>query len=382
MMNTQRWLVTIFCSLLVVFVLAGYKYQQITAAIAFGASFPEPSASVEAISVKSSWTESYVTTIGLVIAPHAIELRNELEGRISRVNFKPGDSVKKGAVLLQFDISTESARLNAAVAREKLAQLEWRRATQLFLDKTVSQQRVDQSQAEYQIALANVQELQAVIDKKTLRSPFDAVAGLHQLDQGEFLQSNTHIVNLVGVSDYQWVDFNLPLAEATIDVGGTIKILLPNQPGTMVDASIIAKNPQVSLTSRNLQFRAQLIGNYALPPNAIVNINVPLARKQQIQIPVPAMLRDGLGMYVYILQPEPGLDAYRARRQEVVPGDEDQQRVVIATGLADGDLIAGNGAFKLRDNLLTYIRSTSNIRSPSSISPAPSQDPVKQPLEH
>jgi len=69
-----------------------------------------------------------------------------------------------------------------------------------------------------------VRQLEAAIDKKTLRAPFDAVVGLHDIEAGEYLAANTAIVMLMGTNDFLWVDFDLPLAQVSVDIGGTVEV--------------------------------------------------------------------------------------------------------------------------------------------------------------
>lgn len=361
-MNARRWLITLAACVVIFAALAGFKFLQIKAAIAFGESFPEPSESVEALVVDSQVTRSYVTTIGEIVSPQSIELRNEAEGRVTAVNFNSGDVVKEGDILLQLDISEESARLKAAQARARLAGLELERFTRLLASKTISEDQVDKTRAEFDIARATVAELQAIIDKKTLVAPFDAVAGLHELEVGEFLQSNTPVVMLVGISDFVWVDFNLSISQGSLEVGSEVEVLITGKSQEPLLASVIAREPTVSATSRNLHYRAKMTVKSPLPPNTVVNVRVPAGQENQVQLPATAIIRDELGAYVFVLDAEEG-GSYRARRQSVTLGGQDDDIVSVRSGLQPGDLVATHGAFKLRHHLLTHVRERSAERA-------------------
>jgi len=355
-MNARRWLITLCACVLVFVALAGYKFMQIKAAIAFGESFPEPSESVQALTVSSSQVQSFVSTIGEVVAPQAMELRNELEGRVSKVNMTSGGNVKEGEVLLQLDISEETARLSAARASANLAKLKLERMNKLLPSKAVSEDSVDQAKAEYDIAVATVGQLEATIAKKTLRAPFDAVVGLHDIEVGEYLEANSVLVTLLGTQDFVWVDFNLPLTQGRVALGDTVRIQVPRADTQQLEAKVIASNPVVSAQSRNLRYRAEVAAHPALLPNAVVNVEVPTGTRTQIQVPSPAVLRDEMGTYVFVLTPEDSSDGYRASRRGVTIGREEGEVVAIAEGLKPGDRIATHGAFKLRHGMLAYVR--------------------------
>jgi len=173
------------------------------------------------------------------------------------------------------------------------------------------------------------------------------VAGLHQLEAGEFLQSNTPVVMLVGISDVVWVDFDLSISQGSLELGDEVEVILAgNRWGTPLLATIIAIEPVVSATSRNRHYRAKITVDSPLPPNTVVNIRVPAAT---------AIIRDELGAYVFVLDAEAG-DSYRARRQSVTLGGQEGDTAFVRSGLQPGDLVATHGAFKLRHGLHTYIR--------------------------
>jgi membrane fusion protein, multidrug efflux system len=354
-MNTiSRWLVAgVACA--VIFVsLAAFKYFQVQAAIAFGESYPEPSESVEAVVAAPAAFERSFSTIGEIVAPQSLELRNEVEGVIAAVNFASGDRVKKGDVLVQLDVSEESARLDAAEAKAKLAKLDLDRMERLVQQKTVSRENVDQAEAGYAIAKAEVQALKATIAKKTLRAPFDAIAGIHSLDEGEFLQSNTLVVGLVGINDYSWVDFNLPLGQANIQIGNKVGIQIPG--GKLVPAKVIATNAMASASSRNVTVRARTAKALPLRPNTVVKVTVEIGNSNLVQVPRGALLVDEKGDFVYVLEKNQAGEGYRAKRQPVVVGEQNADVATLVSGLNEGDLVAAQGAFKLMPGLLTFVR--------------------------
>ena len=354
MKTSSRWMITLLACVVLIAGLAAYKYLQIQALIAYGKSFPEPSESVQAVTATVSRYQQSVTTIGVIIEPQVVELRNEEEGVIRMINFSSGSRVNKGDVLLQLDISEETARLKAAEARVNLSRLALDRAKRLIKQKGVSEETVDQAQANYAIAQADVMALQAVIDKKTLRAPFDATAGIHSLEVGQYLQANTAIVTLVGINDYCWVDFHLPLQQADIEVGSQVRVELPGQRDA-VPAMVIAKEAMASASSRNIQLRAKIDSPAPVPHNTVVRVRIPRGEGEQILIPRVAVLHDSLGDYVYLLEKDEAGN-YRAKRRAVTVGHQDEKFAGIVDGLVEGERVAADGAFKLYPHVLTHDR--------------------------
>lgn len=353
-MTPRRWLYTFLACLLVLLVLASIKFLQIRAAIAFGESFPEPTESVQALVVAPTPAALEVSTLGEIIAPRSVELRNELAGKVSAVNLTPGGRFAKGDVLIQLDVSEESARHQSALASAALARLALERQQALVKRGSASQAQLDQARAERDIAEANARQLAALIAKKTLTAPFDGIAGLHDLEAGDYLEANTPLVLLQGLSDSLWVDFSLSPAQGRLDIGDAVRVVAPDAGGEQLAGTVIARDPALSDQSRNLRYRAQLAATPLLPVRAVVTVRVPVAAEARIQVPAQAVLRDEIGSYVYLLDPDG--DAYRARRRGVELGGINGDTVTVEAGLAPGERIATHGAFKLRQGMRAVVR--------------------------
>ena len=355
-MNTRRWLITLAICISIFAALGVTKVMQIRAAIAYGNSFPEPSETVESAYAESHSVQQKVSTIGELVMPQTLALHTEIEGRIVAVNFISGAIVEQGQVLIQLDIAEEVARLQAAKASAKLAKLDVKRISKLRRNKTVSEERFDQAKAQQDIALANIGALQATIDKKTLRAPFRAHTGIHDFEIGEYLGANAFVTDLVGINDYVWVDFNLPLVHAQINIGDEVALKTLGAKHDTVNATIIAKNSIMSAESRNLRFRARLPHQARFHHNEVVNITVAVENARLMaRVPTTSILHDDLGDYVYVLEAEASGESYRARRQSVVLGAEEGQFRSIVSGVDKGDHIAANGAFKLRSGLRVFV---------------------------
>ena len=355
-MKFRRWLIVILCCFGIAAGLAWIKYSQIQQAIEFAQSFPEPMETVEfAITERTSWHPELDITAEIV-ATRSIELRNELSGRIVEVNFAAGETVAKGQVLVRQDTSQEEARLAAAVADSELAALEYERIRKLVERNVASESERDQTLARRNSSVAEQRALQAIIDKKNIVAPFDAISGLHELEVGEYLEGGTLISRLVGVSDEVWVDFTLPQAQAVLQTGDTVRITAPGILDDAMPARIIARDAWVDTRSRNVRFRA-ITGNAdgRLSPGLSVTVNATVGSElAAVKVPNMSVRYDLIGPHVFVLDPivgaERGTD--RARRRPVTPGPELDQMIVISTGLQAGERVAANGAFKLREGLL------------------------------
>lgn len=357
-MKWRSWLLVAVLAVSLVALLATVKYRQISSAIAFAASFPEPSETVLAAEAQASEWLRVERTTGEVVATQTVEVKTEYSGTIASVGFAPGSRVEAGQVLLVLDAREERARLDALRARAELAGLTLKRNESLANTSAVSRQTADTARAERDTALAESRGVQVIIDKKTMRAPFSANAGLHQWQVGQFLVAGTTVTWLVGDSDEVWVDFSLPQEVALGVLGDRVQVSIA-QPSWQAEASLIAREPYVEQRSRNVRFRALLSDPASrLTPGAIVDVAIAVgAPASVLSVPATALRTDTFGTHVFVLNAaETGADApYRAARREVDLLEIRDARAYIRSGLDVGDRVATDGAFKLRDGLLVHV---------------------------
>ena len=362
--NLGRWTKVFIGCILLLLVLALYKFLQIRKLIAFAESFPEASATVEIfVAQPQIWSET-TNTVGEVLAPQAVALRNEVEGRVSAVGFAAGDAVKKDQMLLQLDASEEIAQLRSAQAEAELAQLALARYQKLIAQNLSSREQYDQARAQYAMATARSQALQAVIDKKTLTAPFDGSAGLHTLQRGQYLAADTVITQLVGSQKLLWVDFFLPQQQGNINVDTPVSISANGLLTTPLTGYVIASEPAVSSTSRNLKLRAAIDNpDGTLKPGMLVDVQIATAAPREvIAVPATAIQHNSTGTFVYVIssaeKDTPAeKDQQRATVRNVTIGEEKNRNVIITDGLQSGETVAANGSYKLQDKMLVFVKS-------------------------
>ncbi len=357
--SRMRWLWLLLVCALVAAGLGALKFMQVRQAIKFAESFPERSESVTLlIAQPDEWQQTY-RTIGELRATQSLELRTEVDGKISGVGFIGGDSVNRGQLLLHLDSSEEEAQLRAIRAQLNLAELELKRHADLLGKKLVSRSDYDISRANRDVLSANAAALTATITKKTLKAPFDAYSSLHTLEIGQFLAANSLVSTLTGESHNYWVDFKLPQDKLSLSPGGAVQVSGHGISNGPLTAQVISADSRVASASRSLGYRA-LLGNppATLKAGSVVDVEVVTEVMEGVfRLPANAVRKTNFGASVYVLaEAEDGAAAtYRATRKEVTVGAVDGSEVIIVAGLKAGDRVAAIGAFKLQDGILVNV---------------------------
>src|SRR3954452_9810830 len=94
-------------------------------------------------------------------------------------------------------------------AQRDLAKVNYARMQQLVNDGVISRVEYDKATAEQKQTDANVAEVRAAIDRKTIRAPFSGVLGIRQANLGQYLAAGNPIVPLQSV-DPIYVNFSVP----------------------------------------------------------------------------------------------------------------------------------------------------------------------------
>ncbi len=360
-MSFMKWALTVGGCLAVFGVLATYKVMEIQSSIAAAEAYPEQSETVEtAIVMPAEYTQT-IAVIGEIVAPQRLDLTNEIGGEITAVNFRSGDLVRKGQLLVQLDIAVEKANLEAAKARAEVTRLVHDRISKLLETRVATQDQLDKAKADLTAAQAEISVLERTIEKKTLRSPFDGRAGLHNFEVGQYLPDNTLIASLIGDTADMWVDFQMPQFYPQLPVGATVAVTTIGNDTVGVagntTATVIAENTVLNANNRSRGYRASIVNDaQRYVPSTVVQLQVPIAEPEALlQVPALAVQNDPLGQYVFVLRQDG--NAFRASRQQVQVKLIENERALIASGggLAQGTQVAAAGAFKLYEGILVHV---------------------------
>src|SRR4051794_9121133 len=184
------------------------KFKQVQSAMAAGAYTPPPEAVTSVVVKREQWP-STTSVIGTMEAVHGVVVSADLPGTVAKINFDSGKAVREGDVLIELDTRQERAQLAALEAQRDLAKINFGRMEQLVKEGVISKAEYDQSTAQQKSTEANVGEIRATIERKTVRAPFSGVLGIRKVNLGEYLAAGTAVVQLQSLNPI-YVNFGLP----------------------------------------------------------------------------------------------------------------------------------------------------------------------------
>lgn len=337
-----------------ILLIGGIKALQIYTMIKGGPPTMPPTTVTSAPVLEENWAPE-LSAVGSVAPVQGAMLAAELPGTVAEVKFQNGSRVEQGDVLVQLDVSSEEAQLRSAEADADLARVAAERAQNLRKGSVISQSELDTAEATLKQKVAQVDNMRAMIAKKTIRAPFAGQAGIRQVNPGQMVPAGQQIVSLQSI-DPVYVNFALPQQRLPeLKDGLTVRVTSDAVPGHEFKGKLTAVNSQVDEITRNVQVQATLENkDRLLSPGMFVNATVVLPREEKtIVIPATAISYAPFGDSVFVIEKKHDektkQDGLVLRQQFVRVGETRGDFVAVTKGLKTGEQVASTGVFKLRN---------------------------------
>jgi len=294
-----------------------------------------------------------IEAVGSLRSRQGTMVRAEVGGRVTQINFRDGQQIRRGQLLVQLDDRLQRAQVQQAQAELSIAQANHKRNSELVAQGFISQRGVDESAAAVQVALAKAELARATAARLRVLAPFDGVAGLRNISVGDYLKEGSDIVNLEDMSA-MYVDFRLPeRLQARVRPGQQARVQVEALPDRAFAAVVQAVDPQIDANGRSLNVRGCIDNRrLQLRPGMFARVAARLGEdRAALMIPEQAVVSQGGRQSVYRLVkaegPE-GAPAWRGERVDVQTGVRLAGWVEIVQGLAEGERVVTAGQQRIQ----------------------------------
>ena len=372
--KTVRWFLII--ALLLALVLGGLygfnRFREQAIATYFATNKPPP-AQISAAQVKTETVPRFVTGIGSVTAIHQVTINPEVGGRVTKIFFEPGMTVKASDPLVQLNDAPDRADLANFEAQAHWAETTLQRSSELAKRQFEARETVDQKQSQLDQAKAGIAKTEALIDQKLIRAPFSGQLGMRQVEVGQYLTPGARIVTLTDMS-MLYVNFTLPSQmRSQISVGQRVNVTADAYPGRTFGAEITTVEPQVSADTRTMTIQATMKNpDNSLLPGMFVNAAVVLPPQPDVMtLPETAVEYTLYGDSVYVIR-EDGKDAaghpiLKAVRTPVKTGERIGGKVEILHGIEPGERVIAAGQVKVQNGAQITISESPEPQPPGAL---------------
>lgn len=318
-------------------------------------NMPEASMPIVSSVVKYSSYTPQINTIGFIAPDKGVNVNNESAGTIQEIHFESGDFIKKGEVLLVQDASYEIAQLDSIEVKIPAAKARYERYKGLFETGSVSKEAYDEAEATYLTLVAEKNSVEAKINLKRIKAPFDGFTGLRNVQLGEYLQAGSNIVRLENL-DLMTVKIAVPQRYfRSIKENQHVSIKVESNADTQYSGYISAIAPaintdtglfsvEISIPNESKELRSGMYAYVTIDLEEIHN---------QIIVPQTSIQYALYGESVYVVKKdENGKD--RAEQVFVETGERIKDNVIIKKGLNEGDKVVTNGQLRLSNSTLVH----------------------------
>ena len=315
-----------------------------------GAGGPARPAAVEVARVEVTRLVDDTQAVGSLRSRQGVMVRPEVSGRITQLNFRDGDRVRKGQLLVQLDDTLQVAQIKQAEAELSIARANHKRNQELVAQGFISQRSVDESAANLEVAQAKLSLAQANAARLRITAPFDGMTGIRSANPGDYLKDGADIVNIEDI-DAVFVDFRLPERFQTkVRRGQTAAVEIDALPGRKFNALVQAIDPLIDANGRSIAVRGCIDNRQMqLRPGMFARVNAVFGeREQAMVIPEEAIVPFGGRQFVIKVVDGADKDSKVSQRVEVKIGIRRPGQVEIVEGLSPGETVVVAGQQRLQ----------------------------------
>jgi|HubBroStandDraft_5_1064220.scaffolds.fasta_scaffold21488_2 multidrug efflux system membrane fusion protein len=335
-------------------------------AVAASAAVPVTVAAVDAKPVRL-WSEFS----GRLTAVDSADVRPEVNGRITEIRFKDGQTVHAGDVLLVIDprpyqatVAKAEADLATARTNARLAGTELDRAKRLMEAQAVARDTYDQRANAVGVAQASIQSAEAMLaqakldlDHAYVKAPIDGRVGRAEITVGNLVQTTpAPLLTTIVSNDGIYADFDVDeqtylrsvrAHAATLEQEKKlpVQLTLPGDTAHTYDGAIESFDNRIETGTGTIRARARFANmDGALVPGMFVSVRLWAATPSNaILVPEDAVGSDQSKRFVFVVTP-----GHKADYREITLGQEMDGKRVVLSGLHSGERIIVDGVQRVQ----------------------------------
>jgi membrane fusion protein (multidrug efflux system) len=324
---------------------------------------PPPPQTVSSVHPATATWQPQIRAVATLRAAEGADLSAEVAGLVTRVNFTPGQEVKKGALLIQLRDDSDRAQLGVFRAQANIARRTFDRYKALNAENAISKAEYDQAQASLEQANAQVAQQQALVEKKAIRAPYNGRIGIRQVDVGQYVNPGQVLVTLQQVNPIL-ADFLVPQSQMfAVKAGASMTLTSDAVPGRTFNGTVVALDPKVDPATRNVRVRASIPNpSRILLPGMFGEVHVSTgAQRTVLTVPQTSVVYSPYGDTVYLVMD--GKDAQGnpnkiAKQKFITLGETRGSQVEIASGVTARDEIVSSGQMKLKNDVPVVVNNS------------------------
>lgn len=290
-------------------------------------------------------TKSY---IGIVEEELAISVGFAASGTISKVCVSEGQTVKKGQLIAELDKTQAENMLAMAKAQMEQANDAYKRLKLLHDNNSLPEMEWVEVQSKVQQAEASLEMAKKSLADCCIYAPESGIIGKGVMNVGEVVLPALPVAKIL-VIDHIKIRASVPEKEvAAITSSTPSQITLGALPGQVFDGGKIEKCIDANNSTHTYDIKVSVKNHERqLLPGMVAHIQISPANQQDaITVPITSVRKNANGEH-FVWTNKGG----KAHRTTVTIGDATGNRIVVLTGLQQGDVVITEGYQKLSEGM-------------------------------
>jgi len=306
------------------------------------------------------------TVSGTLEAVTKIRLYNEESGRITRLPYHEGDSVKKGQLLAQLDDDFLKLDVAEARASREQAELDLSRLKKLLPKKISTEEEVARARTELDLAAAEEKRQLTRLKRSNIKAPIDGLITRRLYEPGDMVAVQSHILSIIEPTALR---LKADLAERWLPLvkkGQTVSLKIDALGDTEFNAQVARIHPTINTSTHKGTVEILLS---PIPAGARVGqfsrAKIELTATNRLILPVHAIHYEPSGAYVFRVIEDEKQETV-VEKVSFVQGQQFASVAEILSGLSAGDRIVSRGFMGLRTGKEVEVSSKNNLLSKTS----------------
>jgi len=328
---------------------------------------------VEVAKVVRASISDEILVVGNLIGDATVSVVPRAAGRLQDIYVRLGDRVNRGqrlAKIEDYEIVEQVKQAEAAQevslatirqreADLKQAQTSAERSRSLYERQLLPKQTLDDNEARYQAAVAQLdlaraqasqskarlEELRINLGNTTITSPVNGFVARRAVDPGAYVSQQSPIADVVDITIVRLVANVVEKDLKQMKAGDATRVQVDAFPGETFKGRIARVSPVLDPATRTAPIEIEIPNSeYRLKPGMYARVGITTnVKKDALVVPVNAVV--DLGGRRGVFQPQGDSAVFHS----VQVGSEEKNLIEILGGINEGDLVITTGAGALRD---------------------------------
>ncbi len=305
-----------------------------------------------------------IKAIGNMEASESVAIRTQISGELTKVAFREGQDVQKGAPLFQFDPRSYTAALakaEASLSRNRTilnnARKDYERYSQLVKDGIVTQEQAEGYRTRAESAVADVAADQAAVESArtqlsfcTITAPISGRLGVLAVDRGNVVKANDTI--LVTINKLAPINASFTITEKDLTAvkrqmaAGRVSVTaeVPGTSGLRETGVVTFVDNSIDPATGTIRIKGSFDNSKKLLwPGQFVNLSITMAvLNNAVVVPSQAVQTGQNGQFVFVVTKDG-----TAEIRPVGTGPVSQGVTVVEKGLQAGEQVVIDGQMRV-----------------------------------